>query len=125
MIKAIELWVLNANVDGYRCDYADGVPVDFWKEAIAELRDIPNRDLILFAEGVRAEIFSAGFALNFGWNFYSTLKDVFNKDEAVSKLSMANEADYKNIPPNSHMLRFTTNHDDNSDRKSTRLNSSH
>lgn len=114
MIKAMKYWVLTANVDGFRCDYADGVPVDFWKEAIGELRDIPNRDLILFAEGVRPENFSAGFALNFGWNFYGTLKDVFNKNEPASKLSMANETDYKNIPSNSHMLRFTTNHDDNS-----------
>ena len=30
MIKAMKYWVLTANVDGYRCDYADAVPADFW-----------------------------------------------------------------------------------------------
>ncbi|HPI05949.1 MAG TPA: alpha-amylase family glycosyl hydrolase, partial [Saprospiraceae bacterium] len=37
MIKAMKYWVLEANVDGYRCDYAEGVPNDFWKQAIDTL----------------------------------------------------------------------------------------
>lgn len=31
MIKAMKYWVLEANVDGYRCDFASGVPIDFWR----------------------------------------------------------------------------------------------
>ena len=31
-IAAMKYWVLEANVDGFRCDYADGVPFDFWSE---------------------------------------------------------------------------------------------
>lgn len=31
MIDAMKYWVYTANVDGFRCDYADGVPFDFWK----------------------------------------------------------------------------------------------
>jgi glycosidase len=113
MIKAMKYWVLAANVDGYRCDHTDGVPADFWKQAIDTLNNIPNRKLIMFAEGVRNDLFSSGFQLNFGWNFYSTLKDIYNKNQPASKLGEANTADYRNMQSNNHVLRFTSNHDDN------------
>lgn len=29
MIDAMKYWVLTANIDGFHCDYADGIPVDF------------------------------------------------------------------------------------------------
>ena len=113
MIKAMKYWVLEANVDGYRCDYADGVPNDFWKRAIDTLNAIPDREFIMFAEGAKKDHFSSGFALNFGWNFYGKLKDVFNQNAPASVLSAANEVDYNGIPANAHVLRFTSNHDDN------------
>ena len=40
MIKAMKYWVYTANCDGFRCDYADGPPADFWKQAIDTLRNI-------------------------------------------------------------------------------------
>jgi len=62
MIRSMKYWVLTANVDGFRCDAADYVPFSFWKQAIK----IPNRKLIMLAEGACADHFTAGFQLNFG-----------------------------------------------------------
>ncbi|MGH2565693.1 MAG: alpha-amylase family glycosyl hydrolase, partial [Ginsengibacter sp.] len=31
MVKAMRYWIFSANVDGFRCDYADHPPVSFWK----------------------------------------------------------------------------------------------
>lgn len=110
MIDAMKYWVLEANVDGYRCDYADGVPFDFWKQAIDTLHAIPNRNLILLAEGSRADHFSAGFDLNYAWDFYGAIKNVFNGQSAKGAfLTHTNE--YSVVPAGKHLLRFTTNHD--------------
>ncbi|MBK7865827.1 MAG: hypothetical protein IPJ75_01870 [Ignavibacteriales bacterium] len=38
MIKAMKYWVLAANIDGFRCDAADMVPQDFWKQALDSLK---------------------------------------------------------------------------------------
>lgn len=111
MIDAMKYWVLEANVDGYRCDYANGVPFDFWEQAIDTLRNIPNRDLILLAEGDRNDHFDAGFDLAFSWRFYGTVKDVFNGLPA-SRLFNTHNSEYNNIPSGKHWLRFTTNHDE-------------
>ena len=56
----MKFWIEEANVDGFRCDAADMVPFDFWKQAIDSLQAIPDRDLILLAEGARADHFTAG-----------------------------------------------------------------
>ena len=50
MIDAMKYWVTEIGIDGYRCDYAEGVPDAFWKKAIAELRTLDN-NLLMLAEG--------------------------------------------------------------------------
>ena len=113
MIKALKYWILEANVDGYRFDHAEGVPLEFWKQAIDTLRSIPNRDLILFAEAANKDMFTAGFDLIFGWNFYSRLKEVYNNGASATTLAIANAADYTSVPAGAHILRWIDNHDDN------------
>ena len=110
-IEAMEYWVLEANVDGYRCDYADGVPFDFWNEAINQLRALPNRDLLMLAEGIRTDHYQAGFDLTYGWNYYTALKNVWN-GASSSTLTTTHQLEYGNIPAGKGKVRFTTNHDE-------------
>lgn len=111
MREGMLFWVYQANIDGFRCDYADGVPFDFWHNAFQTIDTVPNRDFIYFAEGSRSDHFNAGFDLNFSWNFYGTIKDVFN-GQSVIKLFNANINEYENTPMGKHWVRFTTNHDE-------------
>jgi len=110
-IAAMKYWVLEANVDGFRCDYADGVPFDFWSEAIAALKSLPKRDVLMLAEGTRSDHYQAGFDLTYGWNYYTALKNVWN-GAATSTLTSTNQLEYGNIPAGKGKVRFTTNHDE-------------
>jgi glycosidase len=110
MKQAMRFWILQANVDGYRCDYADGVPADFWTEAIASLRSIPNRHLLLLAEGDRTDHYTAGFDMTFAWDYYTQLKNVFQGQPAFT-INATNSNEYMQVPAGKHKLRFTTNHD--------------
>ena len=111
MIDAMKYWVLEANVDGFRCDYADGVPFDFWKQAIDTLNAVPNRDLIFLAEGNRPDHFNAGFDLNYAWDFYGQLINTFD-GQSANALHTKHVAEYQNVPVGKQKLRFTTNHDE-------------
>lgn len=111
MIDAMKYWVLEANVDGFRCDYADGVPVDFWQQSIDTLLLLPNRDYVFLAEGNRADHLTVGFNLIYAWDFYFKMKDVFNGKPARS-LFLTHESEYQNIPAGKQRLRYTTNHDE-------------
>ncbi|HLO55068.1 MAG TPA: alpha-amylase family glycosyl hydrolase [Saprospiraceae bacterium] len=112
MIKAMKYWVLQANVDGFRCDAADFVPFSFWKQAIDSLRKIPNRDIIMLAEGARKDHFNAGFEINFGWEFFSKAKSIFKSNQSASEFLAAHQSEYAGIPSGTHRLRFTSNHDE-------------
>jgi glycosidase len=112
MIKAMKYWVLAANVDGFRTDAADMVPFDFWKQAIDTLKNMPGRNLILLAEGARNDHFTAGFQMNFAWDFYGALKNVFVNNATAGSLFTTNTTEYNAIPAGKKKLRFTTNHDE-------------
>jgi glycosidase len=112
MIKAMKYWVLTANVDGFRCDAADYVPFDFWKQAIDDLRLIPNRKIIMLAEGSRADHFTAGFDMNFGWDFFGKNKNVFKNSHSASDLFTTSTLEYSTITSGKQKLRFTSNHDE-------------
>jgi len=112
MIKDLKYWVLTANVDGFRCDAADMVPFAFWKQAIDALKAIPNRKLIMLAEGSRSDHFQAGFQLNFGWDFYTKNKGVFGSNQSAVDFYNTHLSEYASIPISSNKLRFTSNHDE-------------
>lgn len=111
MIASMQYWVEEARIDGFRCDYADGLPFDFWQQAINSLRLQNQKELLFLAEGSRADHFQAGFDLNFGWNFYGQLKNVFDGQPANTLLNVHSQ-EYAQVPINKRKLRFTTNHDE-------------
>lgn len=114
MIKAMKYWVLQTNIDGFRCDYVAGPPVDFWKQALDELKAIKNRKLILLAEGTKASDFTAGFQMNYGWAYSDNLKEVYSTtlQKAASSVFTLHEEEYAGLPASAVKLRYTTNHDE-------------
>ncbi|OOQ56507.1 alpha-amylase family glycosyl hydrolase [Mucilaginibacter pedocola] len=113
MIKSMKYWVLAANIDGFRCDFSDGPPFDFWKEAIDTLKRIPNHKLLMLSEGGRADHYKAGFDYNFGFNFFGNLKQVFEHGRSVLSIDSLNAVDAKATADGQQMVRYTTNHDVN------------
>ena len=113
MINAMTYWVTNANIDGFRCDAADYVPYDFWLQANTALNAIPNKHLILLAEGSRADHFTAGFQMNFAWDYLTAEKNVFGTNQtSATTLFTTNTNEYAVVPSGKKKLRFTTNHDE-------------
>jgi glycosidase len=112
MIQAMEYWVTTTDIDGFRCDAADMIPFDFWQQAIAALDSTTEKELILLAEGSRSDHFTAGFQMNYSWNFYNKIKEVFRQNTAASGLFAVHNAEYTGLPAGKQKLRFTTNHDE-------------
>ncbi len=110
MINAMKYWVLEANIDGFRFDYATGVPGNFWSLAIDELREIPNRELILFAETANKELLDSGFDMIFGWPYYGTLLEAFAGGSADG-LDTGHLQEYSGLQEEKEVVRWVTNHD--------------
>lgn len=111
MISAMEFWIQEAGVDGFRCDAADLVPFDFWQQAINALEGSSDREIIMLAEGSRENHFVAGFQMNFAWDWYNTLKHVMTSNSNPPSLYATHTSEYASVPSGKRKLRFTTNHD--------------
>jgi glycosidase len=114
MIKEMKYWVYSANIDGFRCDFADGPPEDFWKQAIDTLRNISTHQLLFLAEGSKSSNYAAGFDYNFGFKFFGTLKRIYAGKKSVQSIDSLNSTDYNGASNGQQIIRYTTNHDVNS-----------
>lgn len=116
MIDAMKYWVTEADVDGYRCDHAEGVPDDFWAQAISELKALKGDRLLMLAEGSATSLFNAGFDMVYGWSFASKLQDVFAGNASLSSLYDVHRQEYQGVTAGKQRLRYSTNHDLASER---------
>lgn len=111
MIKMMSYWVGDIGIDGYRCDVADIVPLDFWNTAREELDRI--RPVVMLAEGKNPEDHLEAFDLTYSWNLYDVLQDVVDEIRPVKELDGKLEKESLQYPKNSLRLRFSSNHDKN------------
>ncbi|WP_341222140.1 alpha-amylase family glycosyl hydrolase [Polaribacter atrinae] len=112
MVDAMTYWVYNANIDGFRCDFADGVPQRFWSQAISAIKSVKNQDMLMFAEGTRKDHFDAGFDYTFGFRYFETLEKVFSEGNSATTIQDVNAEEYKNnYNDDNRVVRYTTNHD--------------
>lgn len=114
MIDAMSYWVYNANIDGFRCDYADFVPQNFWTEAITKLRSIKKQNILMLAEGSKVAHFQSGFDYTFGFNYFGAMKNLFEENGSATTLQNSNATEYAtNYNDTQRVVRYTTNHDVN------------
>jgi len=111
MLDAMKYWITEVNIDGYRCDYAEGVPHNFWQDAIKELKTLKGNNLLMLAEGGENALFADGFDLVYGWNFVGQLEQVYAGKTTLTKLYEAHKSEYSGVAAGKQRMRYITNHD--------------
>lgn len=111
MIDAMKYWVNEADVDGFRCDYSEGVPGDFWTSAISALKAIKGDELFMLAEGNSSSLYNYGFDAVYSWNFVYRLEDVYSGSKSLADIASFQSSDMSGVPEGAHRMRYITNHD--------------
>ena len=115
LIRSMKSWVYKANVDGFRCDYSDGPPADFWKQVLDTMKTITTHKLLMLAEGSRPENYGVGFDYNFGFGFFGNLKNIYRNNKSVRSIDTLNIKDFRGtIEDGQSIIRYLSNHDVNS-----------
>lgn len=109
MKDAMVYWVKECGIDGYRCDYADGVPLDFWSDLIVTLRGI-NPEFIMLAETNNASFYEAGFDMIYDWSSSTAIADAFTGGKPSGVITEAADA-LARVPEGDSILRYVLNHD--------------
>ncbi len=108
--KNMEYWIRDFNVDGFRCDVADQIPIDFWETARDRLEKIRS-DIVMLAEGSRPQNTVKAFDLNYSFSWFGVVRDVYQKDQPASSLRKEYEKRASAQPQGARFMHYIDNHD--------------
>ena len=112
MIDAMQYWVEEFDIDGFRCDVASWVPNDFWKQAIDSLNLI--KPMFMLAEGEEPSLHQAGFQMTYTWEYMHITNEIAQGKMTFKDLDDLMAKEDTNYSHDAYRLYFTTNHDENS-----------
>lgn len=112
MIADMKFWLVNANIDGFRCDHADGPTLEFWKKCNAELKQ--GRNIFMLAEVDAPEYITAGFDAVYPWDVFHVMNDIAAGKSDAMTLDALMKHDDSTYPAHAIQMYFTSNHDENS-----------
>ncbi len=132
MIDAMQYWIREAGIDGFRCDVAGMVPVDFWNAARDSIQSAAGeRPVFMLAEATEPELTEHAFDMAYNW----PMKDLFSEIAATSgQYTFAKEGEQPRTfpvktaaaidslinlqstqyPADAFLMNMTSNHDLNS-----------
>ena len=113
MADQMRFW-MEKGVDGFRCDMACEVPLEFWQETISSLReDYPG--MYMLAEGEEPKLHSlSGFNSSYAWELHHMLNAIARGEKNIPELLEYIQRDAERHPADAFRLMFTSNHDENS-----------
>lgn len=112
-------WVREFDVDGFRCDVGDAVPLDFWREGVRRAREI-KKDFVMINEGKDVSYLDI-FDINY---FYDGCFDAVQVAEGMLTAAAFRakwDACRNMLPAGRQMLHFIDNHDIASDNGEARI----
>ena len=113
MIGAMEYWLKETNIDGFRCDMAGMVPVDFWNEARKALDKI--KPVFMLAEDEEVvELLDFAFDMNFTWEIHHLMNAIARGEKKPVEIIWKLAEQKEKYPADAYRLYFTSNHDENS-----------
>lgn len=111
MAEAMAYWVREADIDGYRCDVAGFVPVDFWETARAELERI--KPVFLLAEWETRDLHVGAFDATYAWSWNETMHRIAHGRATAADLKVYYAWNARAYPRDVMRMMFVSNHDKN------------
>ena len=119
MQQAMIYWIVETNIDGFRCDYISSpeIPADFWSATIPKLQQAAGRKIWMLGESdfqpEKPALLSAGFDYDYTVGFHWQLENKIGKAQTTGTLrsqcrSLVNNNSYANMD----RMIYLTNHDD-------------
>jgi glycosidase len=112
MLEDMKYWLKEADIDGFRCDVAGMVPLDFWENTVTELKKI--KPVFMLAEAWEPNLLEKAFDMDYGWDTHHRMnaiaqgkETVKNWDERMAQIDTLYQKD-------DILMNFVTNHDENS-----------
>jgi alpha-amylase len=111
MIEAMRFWIKETGIDGFRCDLAFWVEVDFWIEAKNELEKEKKLFWLGELDSLEKPEYMQVFDAAYTWTWMHRTEDFYKKSLGLNELDSVLHH-YESAP--GMKAWFTSNHDENS-----------
>ncbi|HSN61788.1 MAG TPA: alpha-amylase family glycosyl hydrolase, partial [Ferruginibacter sp.] len=112
MTNAMKYWLRETNIDGFRCDVAAFVPIDFWEHTRAALDSI--KPVFMLAEAADRDLHQHAFDMTYAWALWDVLHNITTNRSPLDALMGGYIAEHVSIwPRNAYRMNFVDNHDKN------------
>lgn len=111
MIDVLKYWTREFDLDGFRCDVAGEVPVDFWERARAEIEKI-KPEIVMIAEASKPDLMVKAFDLDYAWPLHSTLTGVLTGTAPATAIRNVWEQERAKFPKDTSHMVFSDDHDE-------------
>ena len=111
MINSMKFWIEQTDLDGFRCDLASWVNLEFWLEASSILNKIKPLLWLAEADALHHPLYMQVFDVAYTWKWMHKTEDWYKQTLPLQDLTFIME-EYTRSP--GLELWFTTNHDENS-----------
>jgi 1,4-alpha-glucan branching enzyme len=111
MTEAMTYWVRETDIDGYRCDVAGYVPLDFWENVRRELETI--KPVFMLAEWETRDLHSRAFDASYAWSWNDALHRIAHGRDDLEPLRVYYAWNTGSWPRDAMRMTFVSNHDKN------------
>ena len=115
MIQAMDYWVKEHNIDGYRLDAAHSCPASFWKKSIDRLNETKKVLMLAESDGYHTGGFELIelFDMSYNWSGHHVLNRIFKKENNSKDLKENIVRNINDYSSEHILMNFTSNHDEN------------
>lgn len=111
MTEALKYWVRDVGIDGYRCDVAGFVPLDFWNNVRKELDAI--KPVFMLAEWESRDLHAEAFDMTYAWSWHQAVHAVVNGHKDLNALFVYYSWRESAYPADAYRMTYISNHDVN------------
>lgn len=118
LMSNMEYFIKEFDVDGFRCDVGDAVPLDFWREAKQRMQGI-KKNVIMLNEGMNPEYLSV-FDWNYSVRFNIAVTDAYAEGKSATEIKDLWKEQTEKNGGEGRCIYYLDNHDIASDSYSNR-----
>lgn len=112
MAESMAYWVEEVGVDGFRCDVAGYIPLDFWEDVRAELDAI--KPVFMLAEWDQRDVHARAFDATYAWGWKDAMQAVARGEANAMTFHGYYSGNESAWPADAYRMVYTANHDQNS-----------
>lgn len=112
MTEEMRFWIKEYEIDGFRCDVASEVPVEFWEYATSILEE--EKPLFMLAESQDATLLNNAFDMGYNWRAHHIMNEIAQGKAGVSVWDTYQRETDSLFDDDVIFMNFITNHDENS-----------